>query len=733
TVSNVGDIIEVTPDPNSGGGGITGINVIDSAGATTTDVTIVEFANGNVAGDGHGKATITIPTTSQDGLEFKDDQGRKFSAKLLKSTDKSIRISNMGSDTADLSKGFGDHNEGIHALLGNDQIINSKYEKSRLYFADLRVKGGMFVYKDMNTKSFIIQDTDPQDDPNISGGTTFIAGLYYEPNKALNNTITQDGKIKVYLADDNDMPLTDVNGEPLGVEVDYKANDVAKPIFYVSEVKATASQKVHMKIEPIFANEEMISVGSNTQICLQSVTKDESGGLALLSFIAYTGYRLEFDVKYYGYNFLNLARDLVFDSPEVTTGVERWEFAENMYLDFKSPTKVSISNYHMNLVDDGQHLPVWSIVGFLNKLDTFYTRGKTFETSVTITNKDCALNLSMLKFTGNGVPEKPCVVRYFNANPEFTPGWTVVDNLFISEDGVNEDTKHSKTFTSPQDTNYLAIILYPTDSTSPRNFKIKDLELDITPWFNKIIVKNNSHITEKFMIELEENYSGITYTPSRYPNYRYTANSTDTKVPAGKITGGDGKLVNNNAWVDVGSIDPEKVQGDYLFKVDGKVKMRYQARCRNEQNSINNVEFRLVKVNQDGTFTDVPNSKTSTTIEANRTTPKNVQSVGTIGKPSDGWFGFEVKAGEGYRMFMKSNKDDGFYIQSELNGEPLFRADIVYDEITVDEKGVFDRLNALEKTSNEITFVENGKEVYNKELRYDVDTGKMTVVDKVVV
>ena len=101
-------------------------------------------------------------------------------------------------------------------MLGNDELVNSKYAKSRLWFSDLKVKGGMSVYQDMKKKSFVIQDIDPQDDPNISGGTTFLIGLYIEPTQYGDNRITQDGWVRLEFADDNDQTLLDVNGDPYG-------------------------------------------------------------------------------------------------------------------------------------------------------------------------------------------------------------------------------------------------------------------------------------------------------------------------------------------------------------------------------------------------------------------------------------------------------------------------------------------------------------------------------------
>lgn len=85
-----------------------------------------------------------------------------------------------------------------------------------------------------------------------------------------------------------------------------------------------------------------------------------------------------------------------------------------------------------------------------------------------------------------------------------------------------------------------------------------------------------------------------------------------------------------------------------------------------------------------------------------------------------------VKTNETYRMFAKSNKDDGFYLQSGTNGIPLFRLDYYFNELEVIYKNVLDQL----ERATEIRFIEDGKEIIWKVAEIDVKTGKITVVDK---
>ena len=286
----------------------------------------------------------------------------------------------------------------------------------------------------------------------------------------------------------------------MGAKIDYKAGDKIRPELYIGECQAKAYTEVHMKVKLDFVNEELIGVGANTCIMLQSITKEESSGLALLSFMAFTGYRIGFDVKYYGYNSLNLAQLLVFDEPEVEMNNETWGFGNNMYLDSRGKLKVSISNNHLILKDaGGLDVPIWSLVKFYDSLDSHYMSGKLYKVTATITDKDDAYNVGLLEWNGTGNPTIPRVESYNNTVPVFTTDWSLVDSMFISEDVVSGEHTQTQTFTIPADSKGLAIIMYAVSSQIPENLQLKDLEGDIIPWFNKTIITNSSHISESYL------------------------------------------------------------------------------------------------------------------------------------------------------------------------------------------------------------------------------------------
>lgn len=166
------------------------------------------------------------------------------------------------------------------------------------------------------------------------------------------------------------------------------------------------------------------------------------------------------------------------------------------------------------------------------------------------------------------------------------------------------------------------------------------------------------------------NYKAI-ISPAGDASYRYTYNKTAGNIPLG-IKKGLALVSNNNAWADPGASDPNKVQGDLLAEADGIITIQYSGQAYNETSTINEANFWAAKVAPDGSLTEVPNSRYSTTIEANRKIAKNIQSKS---------ISFPIQQGESVRFLANSNIDDGFYLQSGTDGKPLFEVIVNFKEM----------------------------------------------------
>lgn len=684
----------------------------DERGNISLGVNKITFKNPMyVEDDGTGNVNVeTDKTMNSPSLKATDGLlNQEFDVSSIKSIDKSIRLSNMGSGVADLSVAPNVADSGIFARLGNSQNLNSKYPKSRMYFSNLVEGGNAYIYQDMQKKSFVIQETD-QKDPNVTGGTTFFIGLHLVPNKE-NIPLTQDGSIKLLFVDDADTVLTDVNGYPMGVEIEYKRGDVVREEVYTGLIKATGSTDVHLKVEMDFANEEIISLDGDTSICVQALTKDNASGRALELFMLYTGYRIEMNTEYFGVNNMNLARFLIYPQ---TKGVINTDtpLGDSFVISTKTNLNLEIKDYTLILSDNGTDIPIFSIYKQFNRKETELLKGKQYKVTAKIEDKNNAFNIALLKYTGRATKNVPTpeVLSYNNDSPVFNTGWTEEDKFFITEDVVSGIHTQTHTFTIPADAKEFAIIMYPVSSQIPTTLKLMDLEGDVIPAFNYYDLTNTSNIQEERLLNQDEFYKTKVVCPPQDASYRYTANNTDTKIPVGAISGGD-LIVNNNAWSDAGSSDPLKVQGDFEFKVDGDFELDYTLLTYNEQNTLNEVNIRWQKSSDGTNFTDIPNSNIATTINPKTIVPKLIR----------GSFKVDVRKGDSIRGIMKSDKKDGFYLQCTATGQPLFSGNIVFKETLA---------IPVDTTKDLITLVSKGKEVTGKVLKFDIDSNTWTVEDK---
>lgn len=109
-----------------------------------------------------------------------------------------------------------------------------------------------------------------------------------------------------------------------------------------------------------------------------------------------------------------------------------------------------------------------------------------------------------------------------------------------------------------------------------------------------------------------------------------------------------------------------------MAEADGIITIQYSGQAYNETSTMNEANFWAAKVAPDGALTEVPNSRYSTTIEANRKIAKYIQSKSIT---------FPIQQGESIRFLANSNIDDGFYLQSGTDGKPLFEVVVNFKEM----------------------------------------------------
>lgn len=602
----------------------------------------------------NGWQWLHYSSTAVPIMQFKDPiSGEEFPASKAGSLDKSINMRKLPDGRVDFSAAPDGRHSGIMATLGWSQLHNSKFAKSRMYFGDIKIKGDAYVYPDTDKKSFVLSDM--SEDGN---GTTYFCGLYLPITAGEVGQITQDGQIRLDLADDKDTVLTDMNGRPAGVTVLYKSGDTEREELYCGEILVKGQKTVHLQVEELFQDQEIVTISPDTAVCFQAVTKEQTSGEAFLAFCEHTGYMIRMSKRYIGTNYMNLAQFLDFTEPEkeITPGV--YPFGDETYMEVVgNPIKAGITNNRITLKDDGAGLPVFSLYKRVKSLETKSIVGAALNLSTKITNKMGAVTMSLIRFDGSGPVPTPGVQSYQNTVPTFNPGWSVVDSLSIDEDISAEYRVLRKTFTAP-DARELAVVMYPRDSQIPTEITLWDMEVDVVPPVTRFDVPVKDGPREQSLKYSDTWVKGAVMCPSGDASYRYTCNDTKTRIPIGVISGG-GPVENDHSWTDAGSSDPNRTQGNAEFSDERDVSFSYASiKAGNDADTENTVDVWL-ELNG----VEIQGSRYTGKIGA-KATPAIIPLPNVS---------FKVKAGDSVAAFMQSDKKDGFYLIAYPDGVPLFR------------------------------------------------------------
>ena len=665
---------------------------------------------GATVGNENGETTVTI--TGGGNLEFVGVDGKVVSGKKLTSNDGSVRYFPNLDGSIDLSIYNSNIAEGVFARLNRPVPINTNYKDSIPSFEIASSKTGMYIGFDRIKKAYTLQEGDMKD-PNITGGSRFKVYMYID---VLNKPIaSEDGyiELKFINPDTKDYIMGD-NGRPFAIRRDYKAGEIIGEELFTGIITAKGQMEIAPDIDVSFKN-QVLELSGNSAICIQLIDQNNQTGIFELEFERNCGYTIHSNDYYYGDNFFDLNYAIRKTKGEEDLNNDSEYMGDGWFIDDRTQCKVSIANGVLTMQDNGTDLPVMSVGNILNKFDTFQLRNKVIDVEVSLQDKDNAFEYAMLEWIGQGEAQLPILESFNNDQPVFNANWRMVSKKFISEDAVNGIHLDTNAFTVPQNADQVAIVLYPISSQIPTTLKLVNMRANVNPVFSKTIITNTSKLNEEMLINSKYMYKSVVSTPYGLAGYRYSVNSSETKIPIG-VFKGDGEIFNNNAWADVGAVDPNKVQGDIEFKVDGKVRVGITPRIFNEQNTVNSVSFWLAKKNTDGSFAEVLNTRYSTTIEANRKAPKRFTMISN----------FDVKKGDSYRLFAQSDKDDGFYLESDSDGVPMLEIIYTFDEL---QEVSQDILNSIE-VAKELEIVDSGKVVTGKKLVYDIKTKQLSVVDK---
>lgn len=657
------------------------LTVSDEKGNVSVGVKAINFKSGSIEDDGSG--TISLIPEEQKGVSFLDGiTGKEFSSNKVKSLDKSIRIAQMTDGTADFSVDLPHIKEGVFATLGYSEPINTNFHNQRPYFTPRYSHTQMYVGIDRNDKAFTLQDGS-MDDPNVTGGAAFHLGMWFDPVGS--PVATADGYVELKVIDVmTGEYLVQPDGKVLSVRRDYLQGQVIGHELLVGVYMAKGQQKVAFEVDCSFQG-QIITASPYTCIYIQQVDDSAGTGLAEMCFMQYTGVVIRGADRYYGYNLMNFAAALT-----KTKGVETLPGGQNellgngLFIDARTNVNMAISDNKLTIMGDGVSIPVFSVGQILTPVQSLQLRLKNLATRVKIQDKNNAFDYALIKWTKETPATLPILTGYVNDQPIFAEGWVQVSKKFISEDAVSGIHEDSNSFTVPEDAKQVALILYPVVSQIPTTLILADFEVDVTPAFTVPTISSTFQPKEMHLQYMDYLYRSITSVPSGNLELRYTINSLETKLPFGIVSGGDGKLVNDRSWNTSGNT--WDFEGDGKFKSDGKATIDYDIPaiyCGEKAPDSGSVQcgIWMAKSQPDGSFVEIPDSRVDFTVGKDFKGPKHVASKK---------FKLDVKNGDSIRLFSKSSVDDGCYLQSGTNGQPLIRINIDFEELEEIDQRIID-------------------------------------------
>lgn len=578
-------------------------------------------------------------------------------------------------------------------VSGGQEIIGKigtpeVHHKGSVWFDDVIVPGGSYIFTDKANKAYGIQDYS-SDDPNVTGGVNFLVVF----RVGLKGKAPDNGMIRIALANKGLTPfdngvgyLNDVNGDPMAVERHYKVNEELSVLEIAGIVNAKGLTEFRCIIADDFTNDTIVlndRTENGTCLMIQSIGHDktkpgEKGktGDALQQFELDTMQNIEFASHYFGVDRMTLAW-VVRETIPIKVGPAKGSnvMADGFSLYNLYPMRAGVQNGYVALADDGVNVCDFYFGKIFDSEETMMLRGKTIDVTATIVDKDNGFNVALMKWTGT--PDEYTQAIYANRNNDalvFNTGWSESDTMFIPEDSVSGDHSQKKTFTVPSDANNYAIVIYPVEEQRPVKLKLKELKVDVNPAFTGFALKA-PELANELHLEYDNEYKEFIQDNQDYASLRYTLNNTPADglpMPCGIPGKGKALISLDNTVNTVVGSGAKGGEGAIKFDVDGTATINTDLLIWNEKSTPNTVTFWWAEVSADGqTFTKIADSETTFTVPKNSNRTKFKMKTFTL----------QAETGDRIALRASASVADGAYIESTSPSSPMVITKINFKEL----------------------------------------------------
>ncbi|WPH64040.1 hypothetical protein vBVpP1_39 [Vibrio phage vB_VpP_1] len=555
------------------------------------------------------------------------------------------------------------------------------HPKGAVWFDDVVVPSGPYIALDKVNKAYGIQEADELD-PNVSGGMNYL--ICYR--MAFKGKAPNDGFVRIYLREKQvgqqgqNKLLLDVNGHPMAVERYYKAGDKLGHLDVIGVVNAKSIIEFQALSEDSFTD-DILNIEDRENgasgLMIQALKSDDKTGRAFLQYMHDTGQDIVFNSHYLGPDRMSIKWYESFDQPLVDhTAGSNQTLTDGMEFYIVNDMKSGSVDGHIVFQDNGTDIADFHFGKIFSADETRMLRGRVVTVTATLTDKDDAYNISLMKWSGKPDEFTNAIFTSRDNNiPEWTDGWSLVDTLFISEDAVSGEHTATKDFTVPADANNYAVIIYPVSAQSPMTLKLKQFELDVKDPFVGFDIHAPVLDSEKHLIYSDE-HKQFSQDSQGFASLRYTINSDEgfgLPMPIGMVKGGNADIeLDTSATVaNISGSQAKGGEGCIKFNADGNARIVSNLRLWNEKSTDSIVKFWWAEVSPDGSSVKkLPDSVFTATVKAGA-------------KGTHYAFGYDHDVEQGDRLSLRASVDasDGAFLQATPSVTPMLSNYIEFKEL----------------------------------------------------
>ncbi|QKN85169.1 hypothetical protein KNV07_gp167 [Vibrio phage Cody] len=714
-----------------------GLTFVNADGSTTSDISVLALSGLTLSGDPTNGFTLTSDTNGGINIGTLGDDSTKTKADTLEVEWPLQAYSDPDkADTAKVSLKHGlwqlaeapnylaylSDEEGILAKVRvqggkteEDFTFNhAKSTKGKIWPDYVICPPGNYIEIKRDDKLIGLQEADDKD-PNISGGMTYYIAFVVSP---LGKAPVGLGFIRPYLFDEaKDDFVMDVNGHPLGTQVNYRSGQSLKPsgnpILVTGLVNEKGLDEFSMIVEDDFPEGKIVlgdMLSGPTGIMIQAITKDSKSGSALRQFQLDTGIVLRDVIKWVDQIECSLAWGIKGYYVPATwiASTKGWPMPKRVSLFNITPAKISVEDGYLSIAattarqedQDKYGEPTVPCDFYVSDIcDADHTNmmgGK--EVRFGLTCKDSLEDMIVSLVYWDGTPDEYSVVfdTRSGGTPVLKDDWHKLTATEVSQNTVGRDvTIIGKAVLPATATNY-GVIAYPKTVNHRADIEIKDLFFGAETPFTGFISKRPKYPSET-AIEYHEEKGVFSQDNEKYVSLRYTLNPTNgdaqgSPLPCGELVSGAldvavdprvNKVAGSGATGGEGALqfsNDGKFHNYYEFKRNGQTETSHShvfihpGEALKKPGDVATVKLFWSKVSFDGqSFSKIPASETEIIVRYGDAPQMVVLND----------FSLDLQGGDRIAFRGWCSVADGAYLISNSKTRPLVNTSVYYKRLEI--------------------------------------------------